>query len=321
MKSPLARLRALASSALALAALVASPRAAHAVDDPDLEWWTIETPHFQVHYPREVEPVASRVASLAERIHERLTGPLGYKPSSVTQIVLTDNTDSANGSATALPYNTIRLFVTAPDDMSPLGDYDDWYLELLTHEYTHILHIDNISGLPALLNAILGKTFVPNQVQPRWIIEGLAVLEDNIAGLDQVSNYPYRWPGGNLWYLYGSSFLRWIADIYGADKMRAVSADYGANIIPWGINRSIRRATGRTYVELYEGFKDHIRRRYAQQARAVEQRGLREGVRLTHHGRDVGYPRFMPRRARSGDAEEINLAQILLRVPEFLRAR
>jgi hypothetical protein len=319
-------LRSLTALALALAALIALPaRSAQAAGDPTLEWWTIETPHFRVHYPRQVEPIATRVAALAERINERLTGPLGYKPASITHIVLTDNTDSANGSATALPYNTIRLYVTAPEDLSPLGDYDDWHLELLTHEHTHILHVDNVSGIPAILNAILGKTFVPNQVQPRWVIEGLAVLEetehtsagrirsslfdmflradvleDNIASLDQISSTPYRYPQGQLWYLYGSRFLSWISQVYGKNTMRAVSAEYGSNIIPWGINRSIRRATGRTYIELYEGFKDHIRRRYAQQVRAVEERGLREGVRITFHGRDVHYPRFVPKSGKSG---------------------
>ena len=164
-----------------------------------------------------LEPVADRIGALAETIHDRVSITLGYAPTTTTEIVLTDDTDSANGSATALPLNTIRLYVTAPDDLSPLGDYDDWYLELLTHEYTHILHTDNISGVPRIVNAVLGKTYSPNQAQPRWILEGLAVLsesqhssagrirsslfdmylradvlEDNIAGLDQFSSSATR---------------------------------------------------------------------------------------------------------------------------------
>src|SRR5690606_9536928 len=118
---------------------------------------------------------AQRVATLAETIHRRLVPHLGWEPTEIVHILITDNTDAANGSATATPYNAIRMFVSAPDDMSPLGDYDDWLSELLTHEYTHVLHVDNISGLPALLNAILGKSYAPNQAQPRWILEGLAV--------------------------------------------------------------------------------------------------------------------------------------------------
>jgi hypothetical protein len=316
----------LAATVAAAAITALAPSEARA-GDPDLDWWTINTKHFHIHYARGLEPVADRIAALAETIHERVSVTLGYAPTSTTEIVLTDDTDNANGSATALPLNTIRLYVTAPDDLSPLGDYDDWYLELLTHEYTHILHTDNITGVPRIVNAVLGKTYSPNQAQPRWILEGLAVLSEsqhssagrirsslfdmylradvlggNIAGIDQFSSSAIRWPQGNLWYLYGSRFLRWITDIYGPNTMRAVAADYGATLVPWGINRAIRRVTGKTYVELYEGFKDHLRRRYADQMREVEARGLREGTAITHHGRTVSYPRFVPSIARGAAA-------------------
>lgn len=311
-------------------AVVVAPSRAWAIGDPALDWRTVESKHFRVHHPSTLAPLAERVIRISETVHARLTEKLAYEPRSMTEIVLTDDTDSANGSATALPFNIVRLYATAPEDLSVLSDYDDWLLDLITHEHTHILHIDNISGPAAIINAILGKTYAPNQVQPRWIIEGLAtltesretsagrmrstlfdmymradVLEDNIASLDQVSSIPMRWPNGNLWYLYGSRFLGWITDVYGPNTMRAVSADYGSTVFPWAINRSMRRATGKTYEELYDGFKEHLRLRYATQMKAVEARGLREGVRLTQHGRNVMYPRFVPRVARSSDRDEL----------------
>ncbi|MGZ3451542.1 MAG: BamA/TamA family outer membrane protein [Polyangiales bacterium] len=294
-------------------------RRAGAVGDPTLEWETIETAHFRVHTHKGLHTIGERVAAIAEDVHARLKGPMGFEPKEMVNIVLTDDTDSANGSATALPYDTVRLFVTAPDDLSPLADYDDWYLELVTHEYTHILHTDNITGLPAIYNAIVGKQYSPNQMQPRWIIEGLAVLmetkyttggrnrssgfdmylradvlEDNIAPLDQISHSPKRWPQGNLWYLYGSHFLEYIDRVYGFEALRQVSADYGDEIIPFGINRAIHRATGKTYPELYEGWKGWMRDRYAKQKKEVLARGLREGRRVTFHGQEAYHPRYMP---------------------------
>ena len=142
-------------------------------------WKTIETAHFRISFYSTEDDVAKHVASLAEAIHARLVPAVGWAPSEKTEILLTDQTDAANGSATVLPYNAIRLYVTAPDDMSALGDVDDWYLELVTHEFTHILHTDHIRGIPALINRILGKTFAPNQVQPHWLLEGLAVFEES----------------------------------------------------------------------------------------------------------------------------------------------
>ncbi len=239
--------------------------------------------------------------------------------------MLTDDAEDANGSATALPLNTIRLYVTAPDDLSTIGDYDDWYTELVTHEYTHIAHTDNISGVPAIVNAVLGKTLAPNQVQPHWILEGLAVvsesehtsagrirsnlfdmylradvLDGRIAGLDQFSSDAYRWPQGNLWYLYGSRFLaldhrrstaptpcaRWRPSTGRPSSPGASTAPSAAS--PGAPTSSSTRASRTTSSASTR-----------EQVRAVEERGLREGTRITRHGRNVYYPRFVPRGARA----------------------
>jgi hypothetical protein len=298
--------------------------------DPNLDWYTVESPHFRVHYHGGLETMAQRTATLAEAIRDRLTGPLANRPSEIVHILLTDTTDSANGSATIVPYDAIRLFVTAPEDLSTLGDYDDWLTGLVTHESAHVHHIDNIHGFPIVLNAIFGKIYAPNQVQPSWIREGIAVameslltsggrvrssifdmylradvLEDNFATLDQMSQDVRRWPGGDIAYLYGGKFMAWIVDTYGRDVLGAVATDYGANLVPWGINRSIRRATGYTYLELYDAWHASIRSSYSARADAIRKRGLRVGIRLTHSGYVAASPRWVPPLAREGIREEI----------------
>ncbi len=316
-------------AALALVAVLACAPTARA-GDPYLEWFTLTTPRFRIHHHSGLEAHAQRLGRLSESVHRRLAPVLGWEPSAVTHIVLTDDTDSSNGSATALPYNTIRMFIAAPDDMSALADHDDWMLELLTHEYTHILHVDNLSGIPAVLNAVFGKSFAPNQAQPRWILEGLAtaaetehtsggrvrattfdmilradVLEDNLASLAQMNHSIRRWPSGNVWYLYGGKFVAWINEVYGPETFATVATEYGKNPIPWGINRAVKAATGRTYTQLFEGWRRHLLRKYTAQRNDVLARGVREGVRLTHFGRVVASPRFVPQCARKGPREEL----------------
>ena len=66
-----------------------------------------------------------------------------------TEIVLSDDQDDANGLATPLPYDTIRLFAVPPSSSSELHDYRDWLRQLVFHEYVHILHLDHVGGLPA----------------------------------------------------------------------------------------------------------------------------------------------------------------------------
>jgi hypothetical protein len=308
--------------ALVLLALMAVSHRAHARNDPKLLWKTLQTKHFHLNYYSTEDEVAQHVASLAESIYERLKPHVGWDPSEITEIVLTDQTGSANGSASALPYNAVYLNVTAPDDLSPLGDVDDWYLELVTHEYTHVLHTDHITGVPALINRILGKTLAPNQLQPHWLLEGLAVyeestetsggrlrssmwnmwmradvLEDNIATLDQFSNIPRRWPQGNIWYLYGSFFLQWIAQTYGEQAIRAWIDDYSAQIFPYAMNRSMRRATGKTFEELYPAWVESMKRSFGAEADAIRARGLREGIRVTHTGNTYQHPRWIPANA------------------------
>ncbi len=322
------QLIALLAIAFALAVVLGAAPAG-AANDPDLTWHVIETEHFRITFNTGEEEVARHVADLAEGIYGRLSPAVGWAPTERTEIVLNDQTDSANGSATAVPYNAVRLNVTAPDDLSPLGDVDDWYLELVTHEFTHILHTDHIRGLAALGNKIIGKTFVPNQVEPRWMLEGLAVfeessktsggrlrssqwnmymradvLENNVATLDQFSNNVRRWPQGNLWYLYGSFFMRWIAETYGEEALRKFIDDYAWQIVPFAVNRSMRRATGRTFDELYPAWVDTMRRQYTEQADAIRRAGLREGARITHLGQTAQHPRWIPGNAwpgRGGD--------------------
>ncbi|MBP9113706.1 MAG: PD40 domain-containing protein [Polyangiaceae bacterium] len=306
------------SSALLLSSLLFG-HDAHAIGDPNLKWKTKETPHFRITYYANIEDAAEYIADLAEAIHERMIVSLDWKPSEKVEIALTDFTDSANGSASPIPYNAVRLYLTAPDDLSPLGDVDDWYQELFTHEYTHTLHIDQMRGIPAIMNVLLGRTFVPNQVQPRWILEGLAifeesartsggrlrssqwqmymrtdVLEDNLAPLDVFSNTPRRWPQGNIWYLYGSFFLNWIAETFGEEALRVMIREYGSNVIPFGVNRAIRRATNFTFEELYPAWVQSMKRDAANLRRDVEARGLRQGTRITFGGQMAQHPRFIP---------------------------
>ncbi|MDP8999350.1 MAG: BamA/TamA family outer membrane protein, partial [Myxococcota bacterium] len=79
--------------------------------------------------------------------------------------------------------------------------------------------------------------------------------------------------------------------------IRTMIDDYSRQIIPYGINRSVRRATGRTFEDLYPAWIDSLRRSFGAQAEAIGARGVREGVRLTHTGYTVQHPRWAPANA------------------------
>ena len=127
------------------------------------------------------------------------------------------------------------------------------------------------------------------------------VLEDNVATLDVFSNVPRRWPQGNIWYLYGSFFMQWIAETYGEQAIRAMIDDYALAghpvrhqpIDPARDGQHVRRAVPRV------GRLDAARA-FAAQAEAIRARGLREGIRLTHTGNTYEHPRWIPVNAWPG---------------------
>ncbi len=301
---------------LAVLLLVARSGSAHA-GDPDRVWRTLETAHFAIHYYEPNEDIARRVANVAERSHRVLSVALAHAPRDKTHVVLVDDTDGANGFASVLPRNHITLFATAPNAGSVLADHDDWLYGLFAHEYTHVLHLDTISGLPALYNKLVGKTWSPNQTMPRWIIEGLAtyeeskrsssgrirnsqfemflrvpVLKGEVLRLDEITNSPLRFPRGNAAYLYGGHFLDFVFDRYGDDTARRMSHAGGGATLPFGVNRQLVDAAGRDFDGLYDDWQRFMRDKATLQLEAVERRGARQGRRLSILGEVARNPRY-----------------------------
>ncbi len=150
--------------------------------------------------------------------------------------------------------------------MDELSDFDDFVKLLVTHEFTHVAHLDTIlSWCPRLVDSVLGKIYAPNLSQPTFLIEGLAVLmesrqttagrlrssfydmhlrvpflEQGVLGLDAVSVAygPLVYPGGSVPYLYGSSIMHYIEDRYGPEKVREISHRYANECIAAGSTAS-----------------------------------------------------------------------------------
>jgi hypothetical protein len=294
------------AAALAAAVLLALTGPARA-GDPTHVWRTVESDHFVIHYYAPLDDVARRLAVVAERAHRTLSPALAHLPGDKTIILLVDDTDSANGFASVLPRNMIEVFATAPTGFNELDDHEDWLYGLIAHEYTHILHLDTMEGLPNIYNSIFGRTWAPNQILPRWIIEGLAVYEESkrSAGgrnrgtrfdqyirtaydehkdlrLDEVSGAPRAFPHGNAIYVYGSHFLRYIFDRFGDDVPKKMAHEGGSYAPPFAVNRQIARVVGKPFTELYTSWKRYLGDRYSLQEAAAERRGLAIGRALTH---------------------------------------
>jgi Tol biopolymer transport system component len=293
--------------------------------DPTLKWRTLKTAHFYIHYYKKERAVARRVAVICERVHRLLTPLMKWHPRRRTHVVLTDDTDSANGLAQVIPRSVVRLYVTAPADMETLNDYDDWLYFLFMHEYTHILHLNTRGGLADVINIIFGLgrgiMYAPNHVQPRWFIEGMAVLNESMRttggrirsslynmilraavlenkpfSLAELSSSTIRYPHGRAQYLYGAFFIHYIYQKYGMRSLVNISHDYGDEPLPFGLNKVARRhLKGKGYLALYKEWLKRLKRRFAATTRLVKKRGLRHGKKITRTGETAFYPQFHPR--------------------------
>lgn len=285
--------------------------------DPGLKWRTLETPNFSIHYHKGEEELAQEAGRIAEDVHRRLSPLMRWEPFAKTQVILTDNVDFVNGMATPFPVNTIILYVTHPAG-AELDPCEDWLRELITHEYTHILHMDTVEGGWKVLRYIFGRWVLPNALQPIWLLEGFAVhnesnhtsggrqrgaiydmllrvgtLEGRLKTLDEAGTFVPSWPGGRTPYLYGAMFYQWLAEKYGEKKLVDVSHLYSGTI-PFLIDLPAIVVYGKPWFMLWEDWVGHLKEKYHRQKEQIESKPLTNSVPLTSRGYGISSPTFSP---------------------------
>jgi hypothetical protein len=81
--------------------------------DPSREYFTVATPHFRVSFTKPLETIARRVAANAERAYAQLSQDL-HPPRGTIEVLVTDDFDFSNGSATPSPSNRIIVYAMPP---------------------------------------------------------------------------------------------------------------------------------------------------------------------------------------------------------------
>jgi len=164
-----------------LIALLGITRLANAQSNfarPALDWMTVRTRYFEVHYPA---PMAEWVQDLTTRldaVHDAVSAMVGYTPHRRITVIVEDPISQSNGFANApLDDPLIVLWPTPPDPAGMLGTYRDWPELLAVHEYAHIAHLARPTRNPRERRV---WRFLPLRVgpvamrTPRWAVEGYA---------------------------------------------------------------------------------------------------------------------------------------------------
>jgi hypothetical protein len=288
--------------------------AAHA-QAPYLAWRTLTTTHFRINFNPPLEPLARRLAADAERAYEQLSHEM-HPPRGMIDVTLTDDVDFSNGNATPFPSNRIVVYANPPIDDTALRYTNDWTQSVITHELTHIFHLDRARGIWALSQHIFGRappTF-PDLYGPSWLIEGLAVYEEsNLAGAGRVLGSEHRmiarsstlanafphtgswslgqghFPFGESAYAYGSLFLDYLARTRGQGDIRKFVEAQSAFLIPYLIDPSAKKGFGISFSRAWPEFRDSI----ARTVQRPDANPLESWKRLTFDGPFAFDPRWI----------------------------
>ncbi|HEY7237022.1 MAG TPA: hypothetical protein VH539_22870 [Gemmatimonadaceae bacterium] len=258
--------------------------ALHAQISPNKKYFTLHTAHFYIHFTAETEATARRIAVDAERAYAELASEL-HPPRGSIDVLISDDADYSNGSATPFPTNRIIVYANPPIQSSSLRYTDDWGAMAITHELTHIFHLDRTRGLWKIGQDVFGRSpyLFPNEYSPSWLIEGLAVhYESRFTGAGRVSGSEHRmiarasaidhtfpslseaslaaprFPFGEAAYAYGSLFVDYLARTRGAAAVNRFVEKSSADVIPFWIDLSARQGFGISFTRAYREWRDSI---------------------------------------------------------------
>ncbi|MCG2761528.1 MAG: DPP IV N-terminal domain-containing protein, partial [Candidatus Delongbacteria bacterium] len=160
---------------------------------PELVWKTYETEHFIFHYHNGTERSTLRFADVGEKVYKPITELYNYVPPKKLHIIINDFDDTANGGAY---YYTDKVSLWAPSFDTELRGNHNWYANVFTHEFTHMIQLqvsrktsqlipgiyfqwtgyeeekreDVLTGFPN----VLASANLPFNIIPPWFAEGIA---------------------------------------------------------------------------------------------------------------------------------------------------
>lgn len=110
----------------------------HHYNHGELNWQTLETKHFFVHFHNGAERTARVIANIAEDIYGPVTTLYQHEPEHKVSFIIKDFDDYSNGAAYFYD-NKIEIWAPALD--FDLRGTHNWLRNVITHEFTHIVQI------------------------------------------------------------------------------------------------------------------------------------------------------------------------------------
>ncbi|MGE0528991.1 MAG: hypothetical protein AB7P49_18180, partial [Bdellovibrionales bacterium] len=199
-----------------------------------------------------------------------------------------------------LPYPHIVIYPVLPTPYDSIDEYGDWPLEMMLHEYTHILNMYPAHSFYVPLKWIFGSVVRPNALLPRWYLEGLAVniesrfsdrgrlrssetqavaraliADEKLAGEDISTineSESGTWPYGARPYLYGGWWWEAVQREKGAPLIYTWNQNFSRRL-PFWINGPMEEQTGRSAAGLLSSASQSLEARAQEELKKIRASG------------------------------------------------
>ncbi len=164
-----------------------------AFNHPEIQWKSVSTKHFHIHYYDKTEPAVYATWKIAEECYATLSSLYSYRLTEKINIALADYDDYSNGWAS---WTDRSIMIWTPDARFELRGNTTWLRNVIAHELTHIISMEKESGMQ-LLNWTFAAEYrspvahfsfaepVPTAAfMPMWFAEGAAQMGADRTGND-----------------------------------------------------------------------------------------------------------------------------------------
>ena len=270
------------------------------------EWSTIQTMHFDIYFPQGEDEFGKLVALMSEETYYNLKEQLKFPITSRIPIIFYRSKSAFQNTNIIYPLLTEEVSgfteslhnrVVIPFDGS-YANLEELLIHELTHAYLNALERTKEEALASLYSSYI----------PFWFSEGLPEYfstqgkkdYNNMFILDMVINdqLPYiENTSGYYAYRLGESFLTFIADTYGSDKLMEY---FFALRSTSGIDFATKKVFGLDFKELESRWRFQLKREYLSLIDTYDLPSISLEQR-TDSKKDGSYFNFMPRFSPQGD--------------------
>lgn len=258
---------------------------------PRLKWKQIQTRHFQVIFPSEIETDAQRIANALDNAYRDVAASLKSLPRKIPIVMQNQTTD--NNAFVSSEGRRAEFFSTPPQNPNNMG-LNNWYDELSLHEYRHVVQMDQTRvGWGKYIFYLFGNSgtsVMQGLTNPWWFWEGDAVgceTSMGYGGRGRIPSFdltfrtqlltrgafPYiKAACGSLknaipnHYLLGYLLTSYAKNHYGADVWsKILTYTYKKPPLPFSFSRSIKKITGDNAEGLYNKMTAELKELWGQQ--------------------------------------------------------